>query len=127
VNLAFLTPHSDSFTMSFEVTAKGLFDLFQLGWKVVDLCRQVCGEQEPLTREVASLYVVISQLQQEAEKPNSSLHWQDDVSRDELESTIYGCRKLLKVLDRVLEKYAFSRRRGSARKGLFKKIQFGNG
>jgi hypothetical protein len=113
--------------MSFEVTAKDLFDLFQLGWKVVNSCRQVCGEQEPLTREVASLYVVVSQLQQEAEKPNSSLHWQDDVSRDELESTIYGCRKLLKVLERVLEKYAFSRRKGSARKGLFKKIQFGNG
>ena len=113
--------------MSFEVTARDLSNLFQLAWKVVDSCRQVCGEQEPLTRELASLYVVVSQLQDEAEKPDSSLYWQDDISRDELDSTIYGCRKLLKALDQVLAKYASSRRRGSARKGLFKKIQFGNG
>ncbi|KAN0110813.1 hypothetical protein V8E51_007200 [Hyaloscypha variabilis] len=114
--------------MSFEVTARDLSDLFQLSSKVVNSCRQSCGEQEPLTREVASLYIVVSQLQDEAEKPNSSLYWQDDVSRDDLDSTIYGCRKLLKALDHVLAKDASSRRRGSARKGLYrKKIQFNNG
>ncbi|KAE9372660.1 hypothetical protein N431DRAFT_375922 [Stipitochalara longipes BDJ] len=115
--------------MSFEVTARDLSDLFQLAWKVVNSCRQACGEQELLTREVASLYIVVSQLQDEAEKPNSSLHWQDDISRDELDSTIYGCRKLLRALDQVLAKHASSRRRGGARRGRFQKVQikFGNG
>lgn len=113
--------------MSLEVSPRGLLELDQLAWKVADSCRQACGEKDPLTGEVASLFVVVSQMQHEAEKPNSSLYWQDDISRDELESTIYGCRKLLKALDQVLAKYASSRRRGSARRGLFKKIQFGNG
>jgi len=113
--------------MSFEVTARDLSDLFHLAWKVVNSCRQACGEQEPLTRELASLYVVVSQLQDEAEKPNSSLYWQDDISRDELDDTIYGSRKLLRAVDQGLTKYASSRRRSSARRGLFRKVQFGNG
>jgi hypothetical protein len=106
--------------MSFEDTARDLFELFQLSWKVSDNCRQACGEKEPLTREVASVHAVVVQLQREAERPNSSLHWQDDVSRDEFEDTIYDCRKALKIINQVLNQYAFSRQKGGAKKGLFK-------
>ena len=115
--------------MSSEVTARNLNDLFKLAWKVVDSCRQACSEKEPLTREVASLFIVVSQLKQEAERPNSSLHWQDDISRDKLQSTVYRCRKLLKAVDKVVRKYASSRWRGGARKGLITfEVEFpGNG
>ena len=111
--------------MSPKVSARDLQELFQLAWKVVDSCRQACGEREPLTKEVTSLLGVVSQLQREAEKPNSSLRRQDGVSRDELKSTIRGCRKLLRALDQFLAKYALSHRKGSIRKGLF--LKFGNG
>ena len=105
-----------------------LNDLFQLAWKVVDSCRQACGEKEPLTREVASLFIVVSQLKQEAERRNSSLHWQDDISRDKLQSTLYRCRKLLRAVDKVVRKYASSRWRGGARKGLVNfEVEFRNG
>lgn len=113
--------------MSFDAISRGLFEIFQLSRTVLDTCRQVCGEQEILTREVASLHAVVSQLQDEAERPNSSLRWQDDVSRKELRATIKDSRKVLKVLDQVLEQYAFSLRKGGARKGLFRSIKFGNG
>jgi hypothetical protein len=110
--------------MSFEATARDLFDLFQLARKVVNTCRKACGEQEPLTREVVSLYGIIDQLEREAGKPGSSLHWQDDVDRKEFEDTIFHCQKVLRVLNQVLEKYTFSRRKVSAKKAL---IRFGNG
>jgi hypothetical protein len=110
--------------MSPKVSARDLLELVQLAWKVVDSCRQACGEREPLTKEVTSLLGVVSQLQQEAEKPNSSLRRQDGVSRDELKSTIRGCRKLLRALDQFLAKYVLSHRKGSIRK---LSLKFGNG
>ena len=114
--------------MSFEETARDLLELFQLAWKVSDNCRRACGEKDPLTREVASLYAVVVQLKREAEKPNSSLHWQDDVGRDEFEDTIYECRKALNDLNPALDRCTRSRRKGGAKKAhFFPGVLYSNG
>ncbi|TVY45059.1 hypothetical protein LOCC1_G003634 [Lachnellula occidentalis] len=98
--------------------------LIQLAWNTLQGARQACGEYDELTREVASSYKVLQRVQREMAKPRPGF---DAEHRKELYGHVEGCEGVLRVLNSILEKYnalGESDRRG---KGLWKKVQFGNG
>ena len=54
--------------MSFGYSVGDAVLITQLAWKTVQNARKACGEHDELTREVLSLHVVLSRLEQEVEK-----------------------------------------------------------
>ncbi|CAF9921396.1 MAG: hypothetical protein ALECFALPRED_001778 [Alectoria fallacina] len=115
--------------MSFGYSVGDAVLITQLAWKTVQNARKACGEHDELTREVLSLHVVLSRLEQEVEKRGSTLN--DDKSGDtykeEMNFIVCGCAKVLNKLDQVLAKYnALSEQEKSGRR-LGQQIRFGNG
>src|SRR5450756_2373070 len=91
--------------MSFGFSVGEIVGLTQLALQVVDNCRRACGEYAELTRDVVSLHSVLRRLEHEAASPDSLLNRQDKTSSDELNTSIGDCRKVLAVLDTILDKY----------------------
>lgn len=113
--------------MSFGYSAGDFILLTQLCWNVVQNSRIACGAHDDLTREVTSLHVVLRRLQLEISKPGSLLSRTEDSRHEELAQLSDDCRRILRVLERILEKYnALSEEKRSVTK-LWKRIQFGNG
>ena len=113
--------------MSFGYSVGDAILLTQLAWKTVQNTRKACGEHDELTQEVLGLHIVLRRLEQEISKPESPLNRSGDAYKEEIEITIRGCSKLLRVLDNILEKYnRLSEEEKSWRK-LWQKIRFGNG
>jgi len=115
--------------MSFGYSAGDFVLLTQLAWQVVQNSRKACGAHDELTSEVTSLHIVLRRLEVEVSKPNSILNRIDGgVDRkEELAQLSSDCRRVLRVMDRILEKYnALSEEKRSVTR-LWKKVQFGNG
>ena len=113
--------------MSFGYSAGDAILLTQLAWTVVQNSRKACGEHDELTREVLSLHVVLQRLEHEVAKPESLINRPGGTCGEELEVIVGGCRRVLRILDQILEKYnALSETERSGRK-LWQKIKFGNG
>ena len=113
--------------MSFGFSISDAFALGQLAWNTVQNSRKACGEHDELTREVSALHVVLLRLQQEVEKPESPINKSGDTCREELQVIAKDCGKVLRLLDKILDKYnALSERERSGRK-LWQKVKFGNG
>ncbi len=113
--------------MSFGCSVSDVISLTQIARTVVQNSRRACGEHDELTREVTSLHVVLKRLEHEVAKPESPINRSNDTCREEVEVIAGGCRRVLKILDQVLEKYnALSETERSGRK-LWQKIKFGNG
>ncbi|TVY20463.1 hypothetical protein LARI1_G002273 [Lachnellula arida] len=110
--------------MSFGVSIGDGILLMQLAWNTLQGARQACGEYDELTQEVASLHRVLQRVQREMAKARPTF---DAEHRKELYGHLEGCAGVLRVLNSILEKYnglGESDRKG---KGLWKKVQFGNG
>lgn len=113
--------------MSFGFSVSDFAQLVQLALKMVQNSRKACGEHDELTRETSSLHTVLRRVQQEVSKPESPINRPGDSYREELASITSGCRMVLNVMDKVLEKYnALSDQDKSIRK-LWQKVRFGNG
>ena len=113
--------------MSFGFSISDAISLGQLAWNAVQSSRKACGEHDELTREVSSLHVILLRLQQEMEKPESLIIKNGDTCREELQVIIDDCGKVLRQLDKILNKYnALSEQERSGRK-LWQKVRFGNG
>ena len=113
--------------MSFGFSISDAVLLVNLAWSTVQKSRKACGEYDELTREVSSLHVVLQRLHEESKKPESPLNKPDDTFKEELSTMVFGCRKTLRVLDKILAKYnALSSDERSSRK-LWQQIRFGNG
>ena len=113
--------------MSFGFSISDAVLLVNLAWSTVQKSRKACGEYDELTREVSSLHVVLQRLHEESKKPESPLNKPDDTLKEELGTIVFGCRKTLRVLDKILAKYnALSSDKRSSRK-LWQQIRFGNG
>ena len=97
--------------------------------------RKATSAHDSLTREVTSLHIVLSRLQSEISKPSSILNNSEDSRRDELATLARDCRRVLRVLCRILEKYnrlgenADDDVKNLKEKGrqLWQKVKFGNG
>ena len=113
--------------MSFGYSASDAVMLGQLAWKTFQNSRKACGEHDELTREVSSLHVVIRRLEQEASKPESPINRPGDRCKEELQAIVGGCETVLKLLDRVLEKYNTLSEKERSVKKLWQKVRFGNG
>ncbi|KAL8640053.1 MAG: hypothetical protein Q9226_008788, partial [Calogaya cf. arnoldii] len=88
--------------------------------------RAACGQYDELTRETASLHVVLNRLKEEAAKPGNPIT-KDKSHGKELGIIADGCKDVLTQLNKVLVKYnALSEQERSVRR-LWKKIKFGNG
>jgi hypothetical protein len=112
--------------MSFGFSLGDFVSLTQLALRTVQNARQACGAHDELYREVNSLHTVLQRLQHEAEKPESLLNRQDDNRQEELQALVRGCRKVLKILVQILEKYnGLSEEKKSVTK-LWQKVKFGN-
>lgn len=98
--------------------------LMQLAWNTLQGARQACGEYDELTREVASLHKVLQRVQREMAKARPSF---DAEHRKELYGQLEGCAGVLRVLNSILEKYNGLGKSDRKGKGLWKKVQFGNG
>jgi hypothetical protein len=115
--------------MSFGYALGDFVLLTQLAWDVVQNSRKACGAHDDLTSEVTSLHIVLRRLQAEVSKPNAILTRSDDNldRREELAQLSEDCKRVLRVLDGILEKYnALSEEKRSVTK-LWKRVQFGNG
>jgi hypothetical protein len=115
--------------MSFGYAIGDFVLLTQLAWDVVQNSRKACGAHDELTSEVTSLHIVLRRLEIEVSKPNSILARSDDDTdrREELAQLSEDCRRVLRTLDGILNKYnALSEEKRSVTK-LWKKVQFGNG
>ncbi|CAD6579511.1 MAG: hypothetical protein ASARMPREDX12_009270 [Alectoria sarmentosa] len=115
--------------MSFGYSVGDAVLLTQLAWKTVQNARKACGEHDELTREVLSLHVVLSRLEQEVKKPGNTLNDDKpgDTYKEEMNFIVCGCEKVLNKLDQVLAKYKpLSEQERSGRR-LWQQIRFGNG
>ncbi|KAH8784532.1 hypothetical protein F5882DRAFT_404444 [Hyaloscypha sp. PMI_1271] len=115
--------------MSFGYALGDFVLLTQLAWDVVQNSRKACGAHDELTSEVASLHIVLRRLEIEVSKPNSILTRSEDSldRREELAQLSGDCKRVLRVLHGILEKYnALSEEKRSVTK-LWKRVQFGNG
>ncbi|KAH8769741.1 hypothetical protein BGZ57DRAFT_733128, partial [Hyaloscypha finlandica] len=115
--------------MSFGYALGDFVLLTQLAWDVVQNSRKACGVHDELTSEVASLHIVLRRLEIEVSKPNSILTRSEDSldRREELAQLSGDCKRVLRVLHGILEKYnALSEEKRSVTK-LWKRVQFGNG
>ncbi|TVY94113.1 hypothetical protein LAWI1_G001232 [Lachnellula willkommii] len=110
--------------MSFGVSIGDGILLMQLAWNTLQGARQACGEYDELTQEVASLHKVLQRVQREMAKARPSF---DAEHRKELYGHLEGCAGVLRVLNRILEKYNSLGESDRKGKGLWKKVQFGNG
>lgn len=115
--------------MSFGYALGDFVLLTQLAWDVVQNSRKACGAHDELTSAVASLHIVLRRLELEVSKPNSILTRSEDSldRREELAQLSGDCKRVLRVLDGIFEKYnALSEEKRSVTK-LWKRVQFGNG
>jgi len=113
--------------MSFGWSASDVAALTQVAWRVVQNARKACGEYEELTREAFGLHIVLRRLEKEIAKPESLLNKPGDTCGGELETIASDCRRVLGILDKVLEKYgALSEKERSLRK-LWQRVRLGNG
>lgn len=113
--------------MSFGYSVSDAAFLVQLAWKTIQNARKACGEHDELTREISSLHLVLRLLQTEISKPESPINRPDDRCKEELQVIAGRCNKVLRRLDRVLEKYnTLSEKERSAKK-IWQGIRFGNG
>ena len=94
---------------------------------MVSSCHRACGEYNGLTRDVASLHVVLRRLENESTNPESLLSRQDDTGKEYLKKSAEGCSKVLSILDNILEKYNALSEKEKAGKRLWSKIKFWNG
>ena len=113
--------------MSFGFSPSDAVSFGQLAWKTVQNSRKACGEHDELTREVSSLDVVIRRLEKEVSKPESPINRPGDRCKEELQAIVGGCEKVLKLLNRVLEKYNTLSEKERSVKKLWQKVRFGNG
>ena len=113
--------------MSFGFSPSDAVSFGQLAWKTFQNSRKACGEHDELTREVSSLHVVISRLQKEVSKPESPINRPGDRCKEELQAIVGGCETVLKLLNRVLEKYNTLSEKERSVKKLWQRVRFGNG
>ncbi len=113
--------------MSFGCSISDVITLIQLVRNTVRNSQKACGEHDEVTREVSGLHIVLKRLQREVAKPESPVNKPGDSFREEIEVIAGGCRRAIRILDQVLEKYnALSETERSGRK-LCQKVKFGNG
>jgi hypothetical protein len=113
--------------MSFGYSVGDIIGLTQLTWKIYQNTRRACGEHDELTREVSSLHSILLRLESSASPPEPSLNPHNDISTHELERAIKGLRKILRDLDKILEKYNALSERERAKTKIWTKIRFRNG
>jgi hypothetical protein len=113
--------------MSFGFSVGDFVLLTQLATATFQNARKACGAHDALTTEVSSMHIVLQRLAVEVSKPDSILTRTDDSRRSELATLAVGCKKILRVLSQILEKYtALSQEKRSATK-IWQRIKFGNG
>ena len=113
--------------MSFGFSASDAVLFGQLAWKTFQNSRKACGEHDELTREASSLHVVIDRLEKEVSKPESPINRPGDRCKEELQAIVRGCETVLKLLNRVLEKYNTLSEKERSVKKLWQSVRFGNG
>lgn len=113
--------------MSFGYGISDFLALSKLAWEVFQNSSKACGAHTDLTREAKSLHTVLQRLELEVASPESLLNRKTDNRREELDTLCSDCNCVLRVLQKILEKYnALSEEERSLKK-LWQKIRFGNG
>lgn len=114
--------------MSFGYAISDVITVGGLAYKVVQNSRKACGEHDELTREVSAFHAVLQRLEKEVEKPESLLNQPDSAGHgEELTNTVHSSKKVLKLLDDILNRYSLLSDSERSAKKLWKKIRFGNG
>ena len=113
--------------MSFGVSISDAVLLTQMAWKTVQNARRACGEYDDLSQEVQSLHGVLRKLEHEIKTPESPLNHPNVSYKEELKTTVNGCKRVLNVLDVILTKYNKLSEKERSTKKLWQRIRFGNG
>ena len=112
--------------MSFGFSVGNLFLLGSTAWKALQISRKAFGEHDELTREASALHVVLQRLRHEISKPESLINRPEEPCREELETILADCQKVLGILGSLLVNYnalSTSERNGDQ---LWQKLKFGN-
>ena len=93
--------------MSFGWSATDIANLAQLAWRTVQNTRKACGEHDDLTRDCFSLHLVLHRLEKEVSRPDSPLYKEVglDTNGQEIEIIASDCRKVLRALNSICQKY----------------------
>ena len=114
--------------MSFGYGISDVVAIGGLAYKVVQNSRKACGEHDELTREVSAFHVVLQRLEIEIARPSSPLTQPDKAGHgQELTGLVRDSRKVLQVLDDILNQYNSLNNSERSAKKLWKKFRFGNG
>jgi hypothetical protein len=113
--------------MSFGFSVGDFVLLSNLAYKTVQNARSACGAHDSLTREVSSLHIVLARLEAEVSKPDSILNGDEDHRKRELATLVNGCKCVLRVLSRILEKYNELPEEKRSVTKLWQRVRFGNG
>ncbi|MCJ1377263.1 hypothetical protein MMC17_000355 [Xylographa soralifera] len=110
---------------SFGFGVGDLVLLSQIAWSVVQNARAACGEYDVLADEASAIHVVLTRLQKEASNPESLISMPDNA--EEFLEIVIRCKKVLRVLDRILKKYNAMPEDDKKLQKLWKRMKFGNG
>jgi hypothetical protein len=113
--------------MSVGISPGDFLAFITLAKDVIQNSQKACGVHAELTREAKSLYTVLRRLEREILKPDSLFNQGDDHRREELSDLCGGCKKVLRVLFQILEKYNALPDKDKSLKKLSQMIRFGNG
>ncbi|KAI9792107.1 MAG: hypothetical protein M1816_003089 [Peltula sp. TS41687] len=110
------------FTMSFGFSISDVLTLVQLTSRTYNGWKNACGEYTQITRELATLDMILVRVEAEAKAPTSLLtrdaedlrHW-DQLSND--------CRSAVAELDKILQKY---KSLGTSHRRNWDRIRMGN-
>lgn len=113
--------------MSFGFSVGDFLVVTQLVFRVIQNSKKACGKYNALTREVASLHVVLRRVEAERSKPDSVINQESSIYGQDLQNIVQDIHEIVKVLDTMLTKYnSLSEEKKRVTK-LWQKIKFGNG
>jgi hypothetical protein len=113
--------------MSFGFGISDVLTLVQLAYATFDGARRACGEHDDLTQEISSLVTVLDHVQSEISDPDSNINKARGRRRKELENHIEGCRRHVKEINTILNKFNSLSEAERGVGSFWQKVKFGNG
>jgi hypothetical protein len=109
--------------MSIGFSISDIIGVTQLSWSTYQRCRNAPKEWREARREVASLSIVLQEIEGEATTPGYTLRCKGSNDQVELAQLICNCREVLEQFRALVKKH---RRVGSSGRTIWVRLKFGN-
>jgi hypothetical protein len=113
--------------MSFGFSPSDGFAIIQLAWVTYEGAKRACSEHDGLTREMHTLWSVLTRLQSEVKNPDSLIHRAKKSRQKELKRHIAGCEEHLRRIEAILKKYNSLAEEEKSATQLWDRVRFSRG